>query len=338
MPLCSRCNTEKQESDFPAGGPHAECRACKESRSIRRKEDRKRKKDLVLPHHQYCSTCAQMRSKTSFASGGSKCSTCRLRYVRKKSVSHPDHPERQSSQGGQITTVKEAANTTAMAAETAESCNGAVVRNGAMPHLFEELRQGLQESNLTSVLHTETALDIDQLHQDANELEARSDVSELEAINDSHIDAVDWSELTTAANSIDNEQPAAPPLEFNDAPPGTEPVSEEEPPQPVPTEMNSEAPGPQHPLSVSYTPEGTEPTSDDVTSASDDVTRMLGQQLRLEASGQLIQTGESRPIHGNFTTTDGQEGLSSMMRNLQLQEEALRTSDGAAEEVYNCLE
>ena len=55
------------------------------------------------------------------------------------------------------------------------------------------------------------------------------------------------------------------------------------------------------PLSVSYTPEGTEPISDDVTSALDDVTRMLGQQLRLEASGQLIETDASRPIQDNYT-------------------------------------
>ena len=49
----------------------------------------------------------------------------------------------------------------------------------------------------------------------------------------------------------------------------------------------------EHPLNISYTPEGTEPISDDVTSAVDDVTRMMGQQLRLEAAGQLVNSSGS---------------------------------------------
>jgi len=49
----------------------------------------------------------------------------------------------------------------------------------------------------------------------------------------------------------------------------------------------------EHPLNISYTPEGTEPISDDVTSALDDVTRMMGQQLRLEAAGQLVNSSGS---------------------------------------------
>ena len=48
--------------------------------------------------------------------------------------------------------------------------------------------------------------------------------------------------------------------------------------------------------------------------------------------------GDGSSEGGDTNSDAGQEGLSSMMQNLQLQEEALRTSDGAAEEVYNCLE
>ena len=59
----------------------------------------------------------------------------------------------------------------------------------------------------------------------------------------------------------------------------------------------------EHPLSTSYTPEGTEPISDDVTSALDDVTRMLGQQLRLQATGQLEQaSGTGVLFAGNHST------------------------------------
>ena len=59
----------------------------------------------------------------------------------------------------------------------------------------------------------------------------------------------------------------------------------------------------EHPLSTSYTPEGTEPISDDVTSALDDVTRMLGQQLRLQAAGQLEQTSATGVLFaGNHST------------------------------------
>lgn len=58
-----------------------------------------------------------------------------------------------------------------------------------------------------------------------------------------------------------------------------------------------------HPLNVSYTPEGTEPVSDDVTSALDDVTRMLGQQLRLQAAGQLEEaSGAGVLFAGNHST------------------------------------
>ena len=48
--------------------------------------------------------------------------------------------------------------------------------------------------------------------------------------------------------------------------------------------------------------------------------------------------GDGSSEGGDTNSDAGQKGLSSMMQNLQLQEEALRTSDGAVEEVYNCLE
>ena len=60
------------------------------------------------------------------------------------------------------------------------------------------------------------------------------------------------------------------------------------------------------PLSVSYTPEGTEPVTDEVTSDVDDVTRMLGQQLRLEAAGLIEGANATGMLDGNYNTTESE--------------------------------
>ena len=65
------------------------------------------------------------------------------------------------------------------------------------------------------------------------------------------------------------------------------------------------APPDEHPLTVSYTPEGTEPISDDVGSADvDNITRMLGQQLRLEGAGQLTESNAVGRLNRCSNTTD----------------------------------
>ena len=71
-----RCNTDKPESGSPASGPQAEGSAGEGSALP--KEDLKGGKDQkVRPDHQYCSKCERMRPKSSFALGGTTCSTCR---------------------------------------------------------------------------------------------------------------------------------------------------------------------------------------------------------------------------------------------------------------------